>query len=944
MKIPPLMRRLSAFALALSLAIPSVYASAGDTKLETVRPIADGLDFLNTVSIHPTAGRVESFTLELDPDQDVYPILVQGSGTIYSGASINKAVELAQSQGYHVLGAINTDFFSYATGVPMGLVIEDGVYQSSPEGRPALTITDGTFELAEAPRITMTLINEESGQQVSLTHLNKWRTRTGGLYLLNEHFSSVSTRTSTAGWMVRLQEQDGEALTIDGELELEVTELIRSSEAVPIGAGNYILTADDLGGLEHVFQMFQEGDRVTLRVESDTEDLDQVQWACGVGDVMVQDGELTNSAQWEYTTKGRDPRTALGVRKDGTVVMYVADGRKTGYSAGLTQVDLAEEMLERGCEWAVNLDGGGSSAMSVWIHGLTGPAIVNIPSDGKPRSCATYLLLVTDQTGNGRPDQLALKNDGLVVLTGTSVNLGETVVLDSGLNPLPEATEELDDLTIRSLEDLGEVEDNIYTAGNKTGTDTLKLSSRDLSVKGTAQIHVVDTLTELNLTEEGSSTPLTAIALKPNEQISLNANGSYYGRVAMRDQSGVTWSVSGDVGTVDETGVFTASTAAGGSGSITAQAGGLSVTIPVQLISLHLDVDENHWAYSAVEYCYAHALVSGVSSTEFGPTLNIRRGDFLLMLYRAAGSPAVRSSVTFPDVAPTDYYADAIAWAQENGLASGMEDGSFAPKQNVTREQAFTMLNRFLPMLGIHCEPVSTAILEQFTDRDRISSWAAEHAATLVAYQIVGGSDGVLNPGGNLSRAEMAALLYKLGNYDPAAVTPILPEEPEVPAQPEQPDSPQSPALPTQFQRAGIPGSVAPDVDKLNVRTGPGSSFQAADQITGGTPVLVLDNDGNGWLHVQYFTAEGTFAVGYVSAQYVTMQSGVAGSVNPDVENLNVRTGPSTDHEAADKLPGSTPVFILEQRDDGWMHIQYLLADGTFAAGYVYAEYVTAQP
>lgn len=937
MKVSPLLRRLSAFALAVTLTIPSVYASAGETKLQTNRSIADGLEFLNTVSIHPTAGRVESFTLELDPDQDVYPILVQGSGTIYSGASINKAVALAQSHGYHVLGAINTDFFSYATGVPMGLVVEDGVYKSSPEGRPALTITDGAFELVEEPKITLTLTNETTGEQVTLTHLNKWRTSTGGLYLLNEHFSSVSTRTSTSGWMVRMQELDGEELAINGELELEVTELIRGSDAVSIGEGNYILTADDQSGLGAVFQQFQQGDRITLRAESDTDGLEQAQWACGVGDVMVREGELTDSSRWEYTKKGRDPRTALGVRRDGTVVMYVADGRKTGYSAGLTQVDLAEEMLERGCEWAVNLDGGGSSAMSVWIHGLTGPEIVNIPSDGAARSCATYLLLVTDESGDGRPDRLALKNDGLVVLTGTSVNLGEAVVLDDGLNPLPEETEELDDLTIRSQEDLGEVEDNIYTAGDKAGTDTLKLSSRDLHIKGTAQIHVVDELTELTITKEGSSTPLTSISLKSGEQLALSAQGSYYGRLAMRDLSGVTWSVEGGVGTVDENGVFTADASAGSSGSITAQAGGLSVTIPVTPTALHLDVDESHWAYSAVEYCYENALVSGISTTEFGPTYNIRRGDFLLMLYRAAGSPAVRSTVTFPDVSPTDYYADAIAWAQENGLASGMEDGTFAPNQNVTREQAFTMLNRFLPMIGIQCSSVSTAILDQFADRSSISSWAESHAATLVAYQIVGGSDGRLNPGGNLSRAEMAALLYKLGNYDPSVVTPILPEEPDEPVSPDVPETPVS------FQRAGVPGSVNADVEKLNVRTGPGSGFEVAAQIVGSTPVLVLDNDGSGWLHVQYFTAENTFAVGYVSAQYVTVQNGVSGTVHTDVENLNVRTGPGTDHEVADRLPGSTPVFVLEQLDSGWLHIQYLLADGTFASGYVSAQYVSVQ-
>ena len=73
-----------------------------------------------------------------------------------------------------------------------------------------------------------------------------------------------------------------------------------------------------------------------------------------------------------------------------------------------------------------------------------------------------------------------LKNDGLVVLTGTSVDLGETAVLDSGLNILRDDPGEVE---ISSLDDLGRVEDNIYTAGSDAGTDTLELWSPDLDVE-----------------------------------------------------------------------------------------------------------------------------------------------------------------------------------------------------------------------------------------------------------------------------------------------------------------------------------------------------------------------------------------------------------------------------------------------------------------------------
>ena len=118
-------RRAAAFFLAFLLLLPTAYATAGERKIQTSTQIVDGLTYKNTVTENG-GSRVESFSLELSPDSAARPILLQGSSTIYAGASINKAVSSAQEAGYHVLGAINTDFFSMSTGVPIGMVIEDG--------------------------------------------------------------------------------------------------------------------------------------------------------------------------------------------------------------------------------------------------------------------------------------------------------------------------------------------------------------------------------------------------------------------------------------------------------------------------------------------------------------------------------------------------------------------------------------------------------------------------------------------------------------------------------------------------------------------------------------------------------------------------------------------------------------------------------------------------
>ena len=476
-----LLRRVTALALAVVLSIPSALAAAGDKKIQTSTQLVSGLSYQNTVTAN-NGSRVESFSLELEPGAAAQPILLQSAGTVYGAATINKAVSRAESLGYHVLGAINTDFFATSTGVPMGIVIEDGDYQSSPENEAAMTVTDGKVQLVESPKIQLTLTNQTNGTQIHPHHLNKVRAATGGMYLMNRHFSTVSTRTSTSGWYVRMKLVDGSEgakLALNTDLTLQVTEMLQSSYPLDIGEDEYVLTADDASGYLFNYQTFAVGDKITLRASCDDETLSNAQWAGGVGDIMVKNGSLTDSSKWNYMKDGRAPRTALGVKADGTLLVYAVDGRQSGYSIGLSQKDLAEEMRDRGCQWVVNLDGGGSTAISVWYPGQSAISIKNIPSDGRPRSCATYLLLVADEKGDGVPTRLALKEEGQTVLTGSEFTLPGAVALDKGLYV---TNSNVTDVSITSGSGLGTISGGVYTAGGQSGVERLQLSSPSLGV------------------------------------------------------------------------------------------------------------------------------------------------------------------------------------------------------------------------------------------------------------------------------------------------------------------------------------------------------------------------------------------------------------------------------------------------------------------------------
>ena len=340
--IPNLPKRVLALVLAAALLTPSAFASAGTAQINTAQTLANGLVYRNTVSNHSSAGRMESFALELEPDGEVYPIMIQAAGTVYGAATINRAIRTAEELGYTVVGGINSDFFTLGSGVPNGISIEDGIYKSSPEGEHAISVVDGELCPSASPQVEITVTNERTGESVSLTHFNKWRNSSGGLYLFNEDFSTVSTHTESAGGrMIRMvvsEEDQDTPLTVNSTLTLEVTDVFETEEAQPIGEDNYILTAAYESGYWELFNSYQAGDEVTLTTTCSDANLSEAQWASGCGDIILSNGSITNSATWNYAS-GRAPRTAVGVQEDGTMIFYTADGRQSGYSGGLTEMD-----------------------------------------------------------------------------------------------------------------------------------------------------------------------------------------------------------------------------------------------------------------------------------------------------------------------------------------------------------------------------------------------------------------------------------------------------------------------------------------------------------------------------------------------------------------------------------------------------------------------------
>jgi len=175
-----------------------------------------------------------------------------------------------------------------------------------------------------------------------------------------------------------------------------------------------------------------------------------------------------------------------------------------------------------------------------------------------------------------------------------------------------------------------------------------------------------------------------------------------------------------------------------------------------------VDVKENQWHYSYVNYVVMKGIMSGKKVNEdgsiyFDPDNTMTRAEFAQVLYNAEGKPAVEYAEKFADVKNGKWYTNAIMWASEKGIVTGYGNGSFGVSDPITREQLATMLYKYAQYKGYDisgdCE------LGTYSDNTSISSWAVKYMKWAVANNVMKGKKEKLDPIGNATRAECATML-----------------------------------------------------------------------------------------------------------------------------------------------------------------------------------------
>ena len=180
----------------------------------------------------------------------------------------------------------------------------------------------------------------------------------------------------------------------------------------------------------------------------------------------------------------------------------------------------------------------------------------------------------------------------------------------------------------------------------------------------------------------------------------------------------------------------------------------------------YTDVSKEDWFYQSVETVRINEYIPGTSKTTFSPNTPADRVTIASALYNADHANGERPFVyttKFVDVDENDPYATAIWWAQSNGIVNGVGDNKFNPYGYVTRQDFAVMLHRYMKYCKFELPPIEDA--KVFADDGEIADYAREAVKTLNVLGIMNGKgNDIIDPRGNVTRAEAAAMLHRMMN------------------------------------------------------------------------------------------------------------------------------------------------------------------------------------
>ncbi|MCX6151832.1 MAG: phosphodiester glycosidase family protein [Ignavibacteriales bacterium] len=452
---------------------------------------------------------------------------VKAKDNLFSFETMSSASKRYDKEGHKIVGAINGDFYNTATGEPTNIQIIDGQLIYKPINRVAFAMDEFKHPLLETFNYSASLLVTKDSS-VSIANLNQLF-ESGKATLYNSFFGS-STHSPKGTNEITIQPING--WVVNDTMECIVTKAdtngnssIQKTYSVISGsgqAGKYLAKAN-------------VGDTLKLIILIKPA-LYKLMQAVG-GNVKLVTNGIPNSENGD-----RHPRTAVGFSKDSLTIYFITvDGRQPGWSVGMSYYELGKYMKDKWNVYqGINLDGGGSTTMVV--RG----ALKNKPSDGGGERTVANGVFIVSTAPTGPLAHVVISPKKVFVIKGGNIKFSASAY-DEYYNPLSTSGSSI---TWSCDHQLGSID----ATGNLSTTDSsangyvfVQLNS----IKDSVLVHI-SSITKIILT------PDPVVLQIGQVQEMLPSAFDSYGNSVQISKANYEWTLTGDIGTITNSGIFTA--------------------------------------------------------------------------------------------------------------------------------------------------------------------------------------------------------------------------------------------------------------------------------------------------------------------------------------------------------------------------------------------------
>ncbi|MFA7502713.1 MAG: phosphodiester glycosidase family protein, partial [Anaerovoracaceae bacterium] len=336
--------------LLASLPVP-VHAAAGYNQLHS-----SSLDLNNQMTMHQgtyyntaNSSKTSENYLVYKPGSAITPFVSSGND-VYGAAGISRIYEIEEGAGRNIVAASNGDYFTMATGVSLGVLVKDGLVRTGEHSsHESIGFKRNGTAVIGRMGLAVRVYNGRTGGGFNGTGFNKMLTKDNGVMLYTGDFGPTN-EVSIPAHNVMIRIVSGTAApggTVEGIVlgsadSLGKTALFEDEMLLSIALNTPYTSA------LNILKEMKAEDKITVEfsVSPGWEDVHQ---ALGAERRLITNGVVST-----FQDATRAPRTAFGLRSDGSCVLYTVDGRQSGYSMGLTYAELAARLKELGCVDAVN--------------------------------------------------------------------------------------------------------------------------------------------------------------------------------------------------------------------------------------------------------------------------------------------------------------------------------------------------------------------------------------------------------------------------------------------------------------------------------------------------------------------------------------------------------------------------------------------------------------